>query len=131
MNAATAYARVANAGLGGRDLTAAVLRRCATELEEAASRLPLSGPVDKALARNRDLWCLLGGDACEPESPLPTEAARNIRSLARYMLDRTFAMNLYPEREVLLAMARINRQLAAGLSQEMPQPAAPAAARAD
>jgi hypothetical protein len=123
MNAASPYARVASTGLSGRDLTAAVLRRCATDLEEAALRLPLSGPVDRAIARNRDLWCLLGADACEPDTPLAPETCRNIKSLTRYMLDRTFIMGLCPEPEVLSAMARVNRLLAEGFSARPEAPA--------
>lgn len=124
MNAAAqAYATTARTGLTGRALEAAVLTRCATDLQRASAHLadgaeaPLA--LYQALERNRQAWRIFTAEARDEESLLPPEIRRNLLVTAAFVFARTAEICEATDHGALAALVRplieYNRLLAAGL----------------
>ena len=115
-----AYARTARTGLSGRALEAAVLSRCASDLQRAAGALPESHPaLVEALERNRQAWWIFAAQARDDGSPLPLEVRRNLLVTAAFVFARTADICAVTEfdrlGELVHPLVECNRQLAAGL----------------
>jgi flagellar protein FlaF len=115
-----AYASTARTGLDSRSLEAAVLTRCAIDLQRASAALPQDrDALLDALERNRKLWQILFYELSEPDSPLPPEIRRNLLIMAAFTFKRTMeicdAGEAAPLQKLLQPLIDINRELAAGL----------------
>jgi len=123
MNAALqAYAATARTGLTGRALEAAVLTRCATELQRAAQAT--DGPdarfaLIQALERNRQAWRIFAAQARDADSPLPAGIRRNLLVTATFVFARTAEICDTTDGSSVAPLVRplvdCNRLLAAGL----------------
>ncbi len=121
--AASAYARVAQATQSPRELEASVLMKAATRLQMI--RDDWNGrraELDEALTFNRKLWTILVASATDADNPLPQAIKNNIANLAMFVFERTITLMLEPGPEKLAALVSINREIAAGLRAK-PQPA--------
>ncbi len=121
--AASAYARVAQATQSPRELEATVLMKAATRLQ--AIREDWNGKradLDEALTFNRKLWTILAASATDAENPLPQAIKNNIANLAIFVFERTVTLMLEPAPDKLGALVTINREIAAGLRAQ-PRPA--------
>jgi flagellar protein FlaF len=111
-----AYANVARSGLAGRALEAAVLSRCAADLQRAMALLPDGfGLLVEALERNRRCWELLAAQAREPDCPLPDDVRRNTLVMAAFIFSRTAELCEAPSASGMQALVDINRTLSEGL----------------
>ena len=125
MNAALqAYAATARTGLTGRALEAAVLTRCATDLQRASASLSADDPdahfaLIQALERNRQAWRIFAMQARDDDSPLPAEIRRNLLVTATFVFARTADICETTDLSTLGPLVRplveCNRLLAAGL----------------
>ena len=114
--AASAYAKVAQATQSPRELEANVLLKAATRLQ--AIREDWHGrraELDEALTFNRKLWTILVTSATDAESALPQAIKSNIATLAMFVFERTVTIMLEPGPEKLGVLVNINREIAAGL----------------
>ncbi len=121
--AASAYARVAQATQSPRELEASVLMGAATRLQ--AVRDDWNGrraDLDEALTYNRKLWTILVTSVTDADNPLPLAIKNNIANLAIFVFDRTITIMTEPAPEKLGALVTINREIAAGLRAQ-PKPA--------
>ena len=115
-----AYSATARTGLAGRALEAAVLNRCAAELQRAAAQTPATGPdLFEALERNRKAWSLFADEARDPETHLPSDIRRNLLVTAAFVFQRTIEICETPGApdlaERIGPLVACNRHLAAGL----------------
>ena len=120
--AASAYARVAQATQSPRELEASVLLKAASRLQ--AVRDDWHGrraELDEALTFNRKLWTILVTSVTDADNPLPQVIKNNIANLAIFVFERTITVMTEPAPEKLAALVTINREIAAGLrSQSRP-----------
>ena len=90
-HAAQAYARTARSALSGRELEAAVLQRCANDLQRALQSLPDDPqPLLEALNRNSRLWGEFGDYLRYPdtEERLSPEFKDTLLAIARGVFAR-------------------------------------------
>ena len=114
--AATAYARVAQATQSPRELEASVLLKAASRLQAIRDNWDgRQADLDEALTFNRKLWTVLVASATDAENPLPQAIKNNIANLALFIFERTITMMTEPAPEKLGALININREIAAGL----------------
>jgi flagellar protein FlaF len=115
-HAAQAYASTARTGLSGRALEAAVLTRCATDLQRSFSFLPDDPePFIAALERNRRAWSVITDDVIWSQPPLPPDVGRNIRLMAAFIFTRTAELAEAPDPARATILLEHNRTLAEGL----------------
>lgn len=119
-SALRAYAATARTGLAGRALEAAVLTRCANDMQRASAALPDAWPdLLDALERNRKAWKLFASEARDPETELPADIRRNLLVTAAFVFGRTAEIcdlkEGAPVQALVEPLAACNRQLAAGL----------------
>lgn len=120
--AAHAYARTARTGLSPRQLEAAVLNRCASDLLRAIDGDGEPRQLLAALDRNREAWALFARAAGAPDSPLPEEQRNAILRMAAFTLQQTLdigrkianAPGATPG-PLVSPLVHLNRELAAGL----------------
>ena len=124
-SAANAYAKVAKAApLPPRELEATLLIKAAGKLQAAHDQLESdAAPLDDALNFNRQLWTIFATSATAPENPLPLQVRENVANLAVFMLTEILTASTRPTKQALATMININRELAAGLSTPVAQPA--------
>lgn len=121
--AASAYSKTAQATQSPRELEASLLTKAAHRLQAVSQDWAPEAPaLVEALTYNRRIWTILAGAATEPDNPLPSGVKANIAQLAAFIFQRTLAIQLEPAPEKLVALVRINREIAAGLRAQ-PQPA--------
>lgn len=115
-NAASAYARVAQATQSPRELEAAILMKAATRLQSIRDNWDLKRhELDEALTYNRKLWTILVSSATEAANPLPVPIKQNVANLGIFVFNHTVTMMSEPKPERLGVLITINRELAAGL----------------
>ena len=121
--AASAYAKVAQATQSPRELEATVLMKAATRLQAIRDDWDSKRTeLDEALTFNRKLWTVLVTSATEAENPLPPAVKNNIAALGMFVFNRTIAIMAEPGPDKIGALVNINREIAAGLRAQ-PQPA--------
>src|SRR5918993_129614 len=114
--AASAYARVAQATQSPRELEASVLLKAASRLQAVRDDWNGRwGELDEALTFNRKLWTILVTSATDADNPLPLAIKNNIANLAIFVFERTITVMVEPAPEKLGALVTINREIAAGL----------------
>jgi len=114
--AASLYAKNAQASQSPRELEANLLMRAASRLQNIQDDWVIRAPeLDDALTYNRKLWTILVTSATEAENPLPREIKQNIANLAIFIFKRTVDVMIDKKPEGLSVLVNINRQIAAGL----------------
>lgn len=115
-NAASAYARVAQATQSPRELEANVLLKAATRLQAVKDEWQTrQNELDEALLYNRKLWTVLVTSVTREDNPLPKLIKQNITNLAVFIFNRTLELSSAPAPEKLSVLININREIAAGL----------------
>lgn len=123
------YGRTARAGLSGRALEAALLSQIAIDLERSVTRDPVDlDGLNDAVARQRKLWALIGGDASAPATHLPAPLRSEIQGLCAWTLRQSLRAMVDPRPEQVLPLARVNRILAEGLGSAPDAPVPPSSA---
>lgn len=115
-NAASTYAKNAQAAQGPRELEASILMKAAARLQAIKDDWSTADKdLDDALMYNRKLWTLLVTSVTEPDHPLPAEIRSNIANLGIFIFKRTLELGSERSPEKLNVLININREIAAGL----------------
>lgn len=126
---AQAYATTAKTTATPRDLEAQLLIQAANKLQAVVSGAVTDDTgMRDALRYNRRLWTLLATSATSAENPLPRQIKENIGNIAIFVLGHCVELEQLPDPKRMGSLVNINRELAAGLMQRVPAPAATAAA---
>src|SRR5918997_5224119 len=109
--AASAYARVAQATQSPRELEASVLLKAASRLQAVRDDWNgRRGDLDEALTFNRKLWTVLVTSATDADNPLPQQVKNNIANLALFVFNRTIDIAGEPAPDKLAVLVNINRE---------------------
>jgi flagellar biosynthesis activator protein FlaF len=115
-SAAHAYGKVAKETSSPRELEASLLLKAAARLQAVRDAWDhKSGEVGDALLYNRKLWSIFLTSVTRPENPLPDVVRQNVANLGLFVMNQTIAMTAEPQRDKLLPLININREIAAGL----------------
>jgi len=68
-----------------------------------------------ALTYNRKLWVILFSAVTSADSPLPREIRQNVANLGLFVFNETVTLTGKADREKVVSLVNINRQVAAGL----------------
>jgi len=71
--------------------------------------------IDEALLYNRKLWSFFLVSVTQPDNPLPDLVRQNMANLGMFVMNQTLSLMAEPQREKLLPLISINREIAAGL----------------
>jgi flagellar protein FlaF len=113
---ANAYARVAQATHGPRDLEAHVLLKAATRFQAIRDDWEQrEKDLYEALTYNRKIWIVFYSAVTREDNPMPVEVRQNILRLAGFVFTHTLKLTAEARPEQLNVLININRQLAAGL----------------
>lgn len=115
------YESGTKAAPSGRELEAAALFKAARQLEACRREWDAPGHaqrLDEALRYNQRLWTFFQAELSAPECPLPLELRRNLIRISGFIDKRTFEMMAAPTEQGLQALIEIDRNIAAGLSQQ-------------
>ena len=112
------YAETQRAGLTGRALEAAILLKCARQLNETRESLEKGDAFasSEALIVNRRMWEVLMLSATDATNPLPHDTKRAIANIGLFILRHTFTQLAKPTAAGLATLIEINRTLAEGLA---------------
>ena len=115
-HAAQAYGKVAKQTSSPREMEANLLLKAAARLQ-AASDAWGGGrdQVDEALLYNRKLWSVFLTSVTRQDNPLPELVRQNVANLGLFVMNQTLSLMAEPQREKLLPLISINREIAAGL----------------
>ncbi len=117
-NSFSAYQKVEQTTISGRETEARVLTEAAVKLKycrdnwNAADR---RAKLDAALTYTQRIWSLIQGDLLDESNPLPKNLKQNILTLSAFIDKRIFNIMAYPEPQKLTIIIDIHLNLAAGL----------------
>ncbi len=115
-SAAQAYGAVARQIVNPRELEADLLLKAASRLQAVIDAWDRKRQdLDEALLYNRKLWSIFLASVTSAEHPLPVAIRQNVANLGLFVMNQTVAMLRDPQREPLVALVNINRELASGL----------------
>jgi flagellar protein FlaF len=116
-SAAQAYRKVATQTSSPRELEADLLLRAAAQLQAVVDKWDgkKSNEYHDALSYNRRLWVILYSAVTSSENPLPVETRQNVANLGLFIFNETIALTSGPDRDRIVALIEINRNVAAGL----------------
>ena len=119
--AMNAYAKTAQSGTAPRQLEATLLMKAASRLKAVQDKWELDrSDLDPAVVYNRKLWTILATSATEADSQLPEDLKKNIALIAIFIFNRSLDLIVDPKSSDLDALIDINRNIAAGLSENPP-----------
>jgi len=114
--AAQTYGAVAKQTANPRELEADLLLTAAARLQAIHDGWESRRPeLDAALVYNRKLWSIFVTSATSIENPLPAPIRQNVANLGLFVMNQTISLTAEPQRDKLLPLININRELAAGL----------------
>jgi flagellar protein FlaF len=119
-----AYETAAKATTSSRELEAAALFKAARMLEDchqAWSASDRDQRLQTALRYNQRLWTFFQAELSDPESHLPVDLRVGLLRLSTFVDRRTFELLAQPDREKLRALIDIDRNIAVGLSVQVPE----------
>ena len=115
-HAAQAYGKVANQTSSPRELEANLLLKAAARLQAVSEAWGVDrDQIDEALLYNRKLWSFFLVSVTQPDNPLPDLVRQNMANLGMFVMNQTLSLMAEPQREKLLPLISINREIAAGL----------------
>jgi flagellar biosynthesis activator protein FlaF len=113
---AQAYGKVAKQTSSPRELEASLLLKAAARLQAVRDAWGADrSQVDEALHYNRKLWSFLLVSLTQPDNPLPDLVRQNMANLGMFVMNQTLSLMAEPQREKLVPLISINREIAAGL----------------
>ena len=114
--AAKAYAKTAKETATPRELEASLLLKAAAKLQAVEDAWPQKPTEFKdAILYNRRLWTVFLDSVLRDDNPLPKPLRNNIKNLAMFVMNETFAAMTKPTLNQIRAMIKVNRGIAAGL----------------
>jgi flagellar biosynthesis activator protein FlaF len=116
-SAAQAYSKVATQTCSPRELEADLLLKAAAQLQAVVDKWDgsKSSEYHDALTYNRKLWVILFSAVSSADNPLPVETRQNVANLGLFIFNETVELTTEPNRERVVFLVDINRQVAAGL----------------
>lgn len=115
-SAAQAYGKVAKETSSPRELEASLLLKAAARLQAIRDAWDQrSGELADALLYNRKLWSIFLTSVTRPDNPLPDVVRQNVANLGLFVMNQTISLTAEPQRDKLVPLISINRELAAGL----------------
>ena len=124
--ATQAYSQTAKITVSPRDLEADLLLKAAAMLQTVQDSWPDShGDLNGALTYNRRLWTVFATSVTGEGNPLPDSVKQNIANLGLFVFNQSIVVQRDPAPEKLTSLISINREIAAGLRSQSPQPADP------
>lgn len=111
-----------------REVEAAAFMKAAVLLEEAKSKTDNIQAYSQALRFNHLLWTIIQADITDPENKLPPELLANIMSLSIFVDKQTAKALRSSNPADLESLININRNLAAGLRENVAADSGAAAA---
>jgi flagellar protein FlaF len=115
-SAAQTYGKVAKQTSTPRELEASLLLKAAARLQAVSDAWASDrSQIDDALQYNRKLWSVFLTSVTRPENPLPTLVRQNVANLGLFVMNQTLSLMAEPQREKLVPLIGINREIAAGL----------------
>src|SRR4051794_29472471 len=113
---AQAYGKVAKQTSSPRELEASLLLKAAARLQAVRDAWGADrSQVDEALHYNRKLWSFFLVSVTQPDNPLPDLVRQNMANLGMFVMNQTLSLMAEPQREKLVPLISINREIAAGL----------------
>jgi len=107
---------VANQTSSPRELEANLLLKAAARLQAVSEAWGVDrDQIDEALLYNRKLWSFFLVSVTQPDNPLPDLVRQNMANLGMFVMNQTLSLMAEPQREKLLPLISINREIAAGL----------------
>lgn len=114
--AAKAYAKTAKETASPRELEANLLLKAAAKLQAVEDAWPQKPTEFKdAILYNRRLWTVFLDAVLRDDNQLPKPLRNNIKNLAMFVMNETFAAMTKPTLNQIRAMIKVNRGIAAGL----------------
>jgi flagellar biosynthesis activator protein FlaF len=113
--AAQAYGKVAKQTSNPREMEANLLLKAAARLQAVSDTWGDRDQIDEALLYNRKLWSIFLTSVMRTENPLPEQVRQNVANLGVFVMSQTVSLITEPQREKILPLISINRELAAGL----------------
>jgi len=115
-HAAQAYGKAAKQISNPREIEASLLLKAAARLQAVSDTWTgEQDEVDQALLYNRKLWSVFLTSVMRTENPLPDQVRQNVANLGVFVMSQTVSLMTNPQREKLVPLISINRELAAGL----------------
>ena len=117
------YETGTKAAPSGRELEAAALYKAARQIEMCRREWDVPGNhqrLDEALRFNQRLWTFFQAELSAESCLLPVDLRRNLLKLSVFVDKRTFEMMAAPTVAGLQALIEIDRNIAAGLSAQVP-----------
>jgi len=115
-NAAQTYKNVGRQISNPRELEATLLLQAAARLQSVHDSWDENRTqLDEALLYNRKLWSFFLVSVTQPDNPLPDLVRQNMANLGMFVMNQTLSLMAEPQREKLLPLISINREIAAGL----------------
>lgn len=116
-SAAQAYSKVATQTSSPRELEADLLLKAAARLQAVVEKWDgkKSNEYHDALSYNRRLWVILFSAVSSADNPLPREARQSVANLGLFIFNETVKLTTEPDRDKVVSLVDINRQVAAGL----------------
>jgi flagellar protein FlaF len=100
-------------------LEADLLLRAAAQLQAVVDKWDDGKKTDQyynALTYNRRLWVILFSAVTAVDNPLPVETRQNVANLGLFVFNETVILTSEADREKIIGLIDINRQVAAGLN---------------
>jgi flagellar protein FlaF len=114
-HAAQAYGKVATQTSSPREMEASLLLKAAARLQALNDGWGNREQIDEALLYNRKLWAIFLTSVTREDNPLPELVRQNVANLGVFVMNQTLSLMAEPQREKLVPLININRELAAGL----------------
>ena len=115
-SAAQAYGKVAKETSSPRELEAGLLLKAAARLQAVRDAWDQKrGDLGEALLYNRKLWSIFLTSVTRADHPLPDLVRQNVANLGLFVMNQTISLTAEPQRDKLVPLISINRELAAGL----------------
>jgi flagellar biosynthesis activator protein FlaF len=119
-NAAEAYSQTAKESGSAQEREAALLIKAALRLQHVKDAgASNAGALYQALHYNRKLWTVFVSSVAKDDNPLPQEIKNGIASLGLFIFTHTLEVQAHPEPEMLTSLININREIAAGLREQV------------
>ena len=118
LNPMSAYRKVEQDTLSGRDIEALILVKAANKLKECQDHWERSDrdkKLGESLKFNQLIWSIFQSELEAEDNPLPRPMRLNLLRLSAFIDGRSLETLAYPASEKLTILININRNIAAGL----------------
>jgi flagellar protein FlaF len=104
-----------------RELEASLLLQAAARLQTVQDAWDgKQGELNDALLFNRKLWSVFLSEMTDSKNPMPRNVRQNVANLGLFVMNHTVSVMKDRRPEQLGSLININRELAAGLLEQIP-----------